>query len=148
MKSISNFKGFYQDSSDEGGVMERDMFDRKDCDASVWCKCRNCRSSHAEVFLGKSVQKICSKFTEEHSCRSVILIKTLCKFIEITLRHGCSPVNLLRISRTPFLRTPLGGCFWNCSTMKTEMKCLCCQDVEAARNFNLYGIFGLSQALI
>ena len=111
MKSIFNFKGFYQDSSDEGGVMERDMFDRKDCDASVWYKCRNCRSSHAEVFLGKGVQKICSKFTEEHSCRSVILIKMLCKFIEITLRHGCSPVNLLRISRTHFLRTPLGGCF-------------------------------------
>ena len=108
MKSISNFKGFYQDSSDEGGVMERDMFDRKDCDASVWCKCRNCRSSHAEVFLGKSVQKICSKFTEEHSCRSVILIKTLCKFIEITLRHGCSPVNLLRIFRTSFTKNTFG----------------------------------------
>ena len=28
-------------------------------------------------------------------------------FIEITLRHGCSPVNLLHIFRTPFLK---GGC--------------------------------------
>ena len=26
----------------------------------------------------------------------------LCKFIEIALRHGCSPVNLLHILRTPF----------------------------------------------
>ena len=25
-------------------------------------------------------------------------------FIEITLRHGCSPVNLLHIFRTPFLK--------------------------------------------
>ena len=33
------------------------------------------------------------------------------KFTEITLRHGCSPVNLLHVFRTHFLRTPLGGCF-------------------------------------
>ena len=33
-------------------------------------------------------------------------------FIEIALWHGCSPVNLLHIFRTPFLRTPLDGCFW------------------------------------
>ena len=34
-RSISNHKGFFQDSSNEGDVMERDMFDRKDCDPSV-----------------------------------------------------------------------------------------------------------------
>ena len=28
-------------------------------------------------------------------------------FIEVTLRHGCSPVNLLHISEHLFLRTPL-----------------------------------------
>ena len=38
--SISNHEGFYQDSSDEGDVMERDMFGKKDCDPSVWCNCR------------------------------------------------------------------------------------------------------------
>ena len=32
-------------------------------------------SSHPEVFLGKSVLKIHSKFTEEHPCRSAISIK-------------------------------------------------------------------------
>ena len=31
------------------------------------------KSSHPEVFLGKSFLKICSKFTGEHSCRSAIL---------------------------------------------------------------------------
>ena len=36
-------------------------------------------------------------------------IKLLCNFIEIALRHGCSPANLLHIFRTPFLGTPLGG---------------------------------------
>ena len=63
------------------------------------------------MFLGKAVLKICSKFTREHPCRSVISIKLLCNFIEITLQHGCSLINLLHFFRTPFLRTPLGGCF-------------------------------------
>ena len=45
--------------------------------------------------------KIYSKFTVEHLCRSVITIKLQSNFIEITLRHGCSPVNLLYIFRTP-----------------------------------------------
>ena len=52
----------------------------------------------------KSVLKICSKFTGEHPCRLEISIKLLCKFIEITLQHGCSQVNLLHIFRTPLPR--------------------------------------------
>ena len=60
------------------------------------------RSSHAEVFWRKGVLKICSTFTGEHPCRSVISGKLLCNFIEITLRHGHSAVNLLHIFRTPF----------------------------------------------
>ena len=55
------------------------------------------RSSLTEVFLGKGVLKICSKFTGEHPCRSAILIKLLCNFIEITLRHRHFPVDLLHI---------------------------------------------------
>ena len=62
------------------------------------------RGCHPEVFLRKGVMKICSKFTGEHPCRSVISIKLLCNFIEIALRHGCSSVNLLHIFRTPFPR--------------------------------------------
>ena len=61
-------------------------------------------NSHPEVFLGKVVLKICSKFTGEHPCRSVISIKLQSNFIEIALWHGCSPVNLLLIFRTPFLK--------------------------------------------
>ena len=34
------------------------------------------RSRHPEVFLGKGVLKICSKFTGEHPCRSAISIKS------------------------------------------------------------------------
>ena len=83
------------------------------------------RSSHPDVFLGKGVLKICNKFIRVYPCRSAISILLLCNFIEITLRHGCSPVNLLHIFRTIFLpgktsgwlplkseqRTHLGGCF-------------------------------------
>ena len=56
-----------------------------------------------QVFLEKGFLKICSKFTGNN-------------FIKITLQHGCSPVNLLHIFGTPFLRTPLGGCFKFLST--------------------------------
>ena len=66
------------------------------------------RSSHSEVFLKKDVLKICSKFTGEHPCRSVISIKLLSNFIEIALRHGFSHVNLLHIFTTPFPRNTSG----------------------------------------
>ena len=53
---------------------------------------------HPEVFLGKVVLKICSKFTGEHPCGSAIW-------------HGCSPVIWCMFSDHLFLRTPLDGCF-------------------------------------
>ena len=59
--------------------------------------------------LGKSVLKICSKFTGEHPCRSVISIKLLCNFIEITLHYGHSPVNVLHIFKTNFHKNTYGG---------------------------------------
>ena len=60
------------------------------------------------MFLEKGVLKICNKFTGEHPCRSAISIKLLCSFIEITLRHECSPVNLLHIFGTPFTKNTSG----------------------------------------
>ena len=53
------------------------------------------KSSHAEVFSGKCVVKICRKFTGEHPYQSMISIMLLCNFIEITLWHRYSPVNFL-----------------------------------------------------
>ena len=61
------------------------------------------------MFCEKVVLKICSKFTGEHPCQNVISIKWLCYFIEITLRHRCSPVNLLHICRTPFPKNTSSG---------------------------------------
>ena len=62
---------------------------------------RNYRSSPPEVSLRKGVLKICSKFTGEHSCQlkpdfGMGVLQICCIFLEHL-----------------FLRTPLGGCFWN-----------------------------------
>ena len=46
---------------------------------SFQSSCGLFRSSRPEVFLGKGVLKICSKFTGEHSA------EVLCNFIEISL---------------------------------------------------------------
>ena len=46
------------------------------------------RSGPPEVFLGKSVLKICNKFTREHPYRSVISVKLQSNFVKITLWHG------------------------------------------------------------
>ena len=55
------------------------------------------------MFLGKGVLKICWKFTGEHPCRNAISVELQSNIIEIALRHGCSPVKLLYIFRTPSL---------------------------------------------
>ena len=52
------------------------------------------RSSRLKVFSRKGALKICIKFTGEHPCQSA--------FIEIALRDGCSPENLLHIFRNFF----------------------------------------------
>ena len=53
------------------------------------------RSSRLSLFLGKDALNISSKFKGKHSYRNAISIKLFCNIIEITLRHGCVPVNML-----------------------------------------------------
>ena len=77
-------------------------------DAVQKLRFKKLRRSHPEMFFGRVALKICSKFTGEHPYRSPISIKLLFNFIEIALQHGCSPVNLLHIFRTPFLRSTSG----------------------------------------
>ena len=66
------------------------------------------RSSHPEVFLGKGDLEICSKFTGEHP-----------------LLHGCSPVNLLHIFRTHFLKNISGWLllptYWEYTNISTRI---------------------------
>ena len=96
-------------------------------------------SSPPELFLKKDVPKICSKFTGEHPWRTAISIKLQSNFIEIALPHGCSPVNLLHIFRTPFPNSTSGGllleiidirCNWN-----TNCKMYLQKDRKAFSNF-------------
>ena len=65
------------------------------------------RSSQPEVFLGKVVQKICSKFTGEHPCRSCFATLLKLHFSMGVLLEICCI-----FSEHLFLRTPLRGCFW------------------------------------
>ena len=60
------------------------------------------------VFSKKGILKTCRKFTEKHPFPSVISIKLQSNFIEITLRHGCPPANLLHIFKTIFPRNTSG----------------------------------------
>ena len=71
---------------------------------SVFQRYRFVEKQTLEVFLGKDVLKICSKFTGEHPCRSALSIKLQSNFIEIALWHGCSPVNLLHIFKILFAK--------------------------------------------
>ena len=60
------------------------------------------------MFLGKGILKICSKFTGEHQCQSVIAIKLQSNVIEIALRHGRFSANFQHIFKTPFSRNISG----------------------------------------
>ena len=80
----------------------------------VWDEANiNIQKQPFRVFLGKGVRKIHSKLTREHPCRSVISIKLLRNFIEITLRHRCFPVNLMNIFRTTFYKNTYRGLLLN-----------------------------------
>ena len=55
-------------------------------------------------------------------------------FIEIVLRHGCSPVNLLHISRTPFRKNTSGGLLLDIPRTHEESR------VEAVEYLKLLGM--------
>ena len=77
-------------------------------------KVKNFQKQPSRDVLIKRCSENYSKFTgEEHPCRSVISVKLLCNFIGIALRYGCSPVNLLHISRTYFLKNTSGWLLLN-----------------------------------
>ena len=109
------------------------------------------KSSPAEVFVRKGPLKICSTFTGEHPCRSVISLQLFCSFIGITFRHGCSPVKLLHIFKTPFPNNTSGGllllgvfhflvfckCSFNHGDIKNFHDCYTCTS-KPGRNWFLY----------
>ena len=63
----------------------------------------------------------------------------LCNFIEIALRHGCSPVTLLHIFRTHFLKNSSGGLLLNWlkkSNLKRFIEALICSAQEQVLRTN------------
>ena len=82
------------------------------------------RSSPPQVFLQKAVLKICSKFTGEQPCGSVITIKLQ----SLLKSHVCFPLNLLYIFRTPFYKNTYEGLLLYCPpciiTTKQPGECL------------------------
>ena len=70
-----------------------------------------------EVFLIKGVLKECRKFAGEHPCRSVISIKLLYYFIEITVRPNSFPVNLLHVFRILFPKNTSGRLLLTCDAL-------------------------------
>ena len=61
------------------------------------CTCQFFQKQPSRGVLRKSVLEICSILLGEYDFNKVAF-----SFIEIALRHGCSPVNLLYIFITPF----------------------------------------------
>ena len=83
---------------------------------------KNVQKQPPRGVLRKRCSEICSKFTGEHPCRSVISIKLQSNFTEITLRHGCSPLNLLHVFWTPFPRNTSGWLLLNVQITRINLK--------------------------
>ena len=69
------------------------------------------------MFVKKAVLQICSKFTGENSCESVISIKLLHNFTEITLLHVLLCICCIFAAHSIW-RMPVGDCFWISNVIK------------------------------
>ena len=67
----------------------------------------------------ESMQQI---YRRAHTCRSAISVKLQSNFIEITRRYGCSPVNLLHISRIPFFKNTSGSLLLNLPLISNSLE--------------------------
>ena len=86
------------------------MFRKNQCNSKSWEKLFvSIQTQPSRGVLKKrspqNMHQIYRKF------QSLISIRLLWNFIEIILEHGCSPVNLLLIFRTPFHRNTSGELF-------------------------------------
>ena len=83
--------------------------------SSIYQKDRRNRQKQPRTDVpGKSVLKICSKFTGERLCSAEISIKLQSNFIEIALRHGCFfSCKFAAYFRTPFPKNTSGRLLLN-----------------------------------
>ena len=107
------------------------------------------RCSHSErCSYEKVFWKYVANLLENTKCWNAISIKLLCNFIEITLRHGCSPANSLHIFRTPFLKNISG---WPLLSFNNLIKGVCFlrdNKTVIGRGDDGYQIYSVSQSNI
>ena len=65
-----------------------------------------------------------------------IVLNDLSNFIEITLGHGCSPVNLLHIFRIPFPKNTSGRLLLTFCNLSGNF---CLKDLFSQTQFSIYG---------
>ena len=72
---------FYQDSSDEDNIMEQDTFVRKDCDPSVWWKCRNCSTvkTEKECLCYQEIEAVC-----DFNLQAILVLSQAIILLELT----------------------------------------------------------------
>ena len=75
----------------------------------VHCYCGLSEAAHRRRSYIKVFWKHVVNLQENTLYQSVISIKLQNNFLEITLRHGCAPVNLLHNFRIPFPDNTFGG---------------------------------------
>ena len=100
--------------------------------------CSTIQKQPSRGVLKKTCSEIMQQIYRDHPCRSVISIKLRCKFIEIILRHGCSPVKLLHIFRTPYTKNTSGRLLLNLHHSNITFRSnhwKCAVRISALRNF-------------
>ena len=85
---------------------------------------RSSKAAGQKCYWEKVFWKYAVNLQENTPCQSVISIKLLWNFIEIALRHGCSPAPLLHIFRTPFPKNASDWLLLNCEGSLSGTVCL------------------------
>ena len=77
---------------------------------SIQSQLVNCRRSPPEVFSGEGVLKVCSKFTGEHSFRSLISLKLLCTTWATCKQSTVFAIKIFKNNQKKSQKDNLTGC--------------------------------------
>ena len=108
--------------------VNKDIERRIDLALSSFGRIRKSICSNKNIVLKLKIRLYRSSHPEENRRTRVPKCdfnKLLCNFIKITLRHGCSPVNLLNIIRIPFTKNTYGRLLVTITTLGSNYCNLC-----------------------